>query len=68
MQPGRKQLIRVRGSWFTAGALIEETDRGWVCVKAAPILRWIMKKEISEILKLFKEKRLTYEKIGKPYR
>jgi len=45
-QPVRKppqfKLLRASNDFFTAGAVWKQQDGAWSCVKAAPILRWMI--------------------------
>jgi len=42
-------LLRVRSDYFVAGALFEKLYGVWACVKAAPILHWMVGKSPLDI-------------------
>jgi len=47
-KPPRK-LLRVTGRHVGAGAVFKRQSDAWVCIAAAPFLRWMMRTPIKQV-------------------
>lgn len=43
------KLLRVQNDHFTAGAVFEKKGDRWVCIEAAPIIKWMLVIPFEEI-------------------
>lgn len=46
---GPRRLLRVETEYFTAGAVFEKIFGLWSCTQAAPIIRWMVGKDVMAI-------------------
>lgn len=53
-------LLRIEAPHFVAGAIFENRDGGWKCIKAAPIIRYLCKMSPSEIKRYLDSKGWRY--------
>lgn len=51
-----RRLLRVEAPHFVAGAIWEKSPAGWRCIEAAPILRWMVGKDRTQIATFLKNK------------
>jgi len=53
-------LLRIEAPHFVAGAIFENRDGEWKCIKAAPIIRYLCKTPSSEIKRYLDSKGWRY--------
>lgn len=55
------KLLRVTAPHFCAGAVYEKQECGWECVKAAPILKWVIGKPPHETRDYLNKRQWAHE-------
>jgi len=55
------RLLRVRAPHFIAGAVWREIDGQWQCIRAAPILRWMLGKDSATVAAYLRRKGWAWE-------
>ena len=56
----KQKLLRITAPHFVAGA-VWEFNHGWVCVDAAPIIKWMVGKPPAQIRDYILKKNWSYE-------
>ena len=57
----KKKLLRIEAPYFTAGAIWERGAKDWLCVEAAPIIKWMIGKPALETKAYLDSKGWRYE-------
>lgn len=55
------RLLRVVSHYFVAGAIWEKTDDQWKCIRAAPIIKWMVGKSPEFVADYIKKKKWDYQ-------
>lgn len=55
------KLLRVTGKGLVAGAEWEKDGAGWRCVRAAPIIKWMLRCEAGDIRAELARRSMTWE-------
>lgn len=58
-------LLRIEAPHFVAGAIFENRDGGWKCIKSAPIIRYLCAMSSSEIKRYLDSKGWRYRWVSK---
>lgn len=56
-------LIQISGRGFMAGLVFEKQGKQWVCVRAAPIVRYFLGWDAHKVKDYIDKKRWGYEKV-----
>lgn len=64
MERKKEIILQIKSSYYTAGAVFKKIKEEWMCIDAAPIIKWMKGKKSKFIFKYLKEKSYSYEIIG----
>lgn len=56
-----EKLLRVEAPHYVAGAIWRRTENAWECVRAAPIIKWMVGKTPQQVASYLRTKGYKWE-------
>ena len=56
-----QKLLRIEAPHYVAGAIFKKVNDDWRCVKAAPIIKWMIGKSIKDISDYLSKKKFGWK-------
>lgn len=57
----KQRLLRIEAPYYVAGAIFEQRNGDWFCVKAAPIIKWLKGKYLEELSNFLNKRQVGWK-------